>query len=361
MNRQEDKPIIRVLIVNDSPVQQMFLEYLLKIDPQIEIVGKANNGEEAIKAVQKTKPDIVAMDYHMPKMNGFEATRKIMETNPIPIVIVSSTVNGEPALAFRALDAGAVAVLGFPPTINQTNDEETVHEFIKNIKTMASVKVVKRWPKKAIPVVGYQLPGEERRKERDIKIVAIGASTGGPILLKNILTKLAEYHFSMPILIVQHIAKGFTQGFVDWLNQTTNYTVHLAKQGETIYPGHAYIASNGYHMTLANENTIKLEPGEPVNGHCPSIDVLFRSVVKFFRQNAAGILLSGMGNDGAEALKEMRDNGALTIAQDPDTAVVLSMPQEAVKLNAASLILKPDEIAGVLCGLIRHDKGEPDG
>ena len=349
--------MIKVLVVEDSPVVQEFLVYILSSDPEIQVIGTANDGEEAIEAVRRKKPDVITMDINMPKVNGLDATRRIMETYPTPIVIVSGSWDTkEVETTFRAMEAGALAGVQRPMGIGHQDHEETAKELVQTVKLMSEVKVVRRWPqykrKTVAPVVSP--PTEEvdiKRIPAEIRIVAIGTSTGGPPVLQTILSGLPK-DFSVPVLIVQHMTHGFTKGLVEWLAQSTGFSVHIAVDNEYLLPGHAYVAPDGFHMKVEIGNRIALSKDEPENGLRPSVSYLFRSVTKAFGQNAVGVLLTGMGKDGAEELKLMREKGAVTIAQDRESSVVYGMPGEAVKLDGATYVLSPDNIAAVLTNLV---------
>jgi two-component system chemotaxis response regulator CheB len=340
--------MIKVLVVEDSPVVREFLVYILNSDPAIQVIGTASTGEEGLEAVRRLKPDIVTMDIHMPKMDGWKATRRIMETRPTPIVIVSgsSTVK-EVVTAFRAVEAGALAVVSRPKGIGDPEYEITSRELIQTVKLMSEVKVVKRWPhfkKEPVPPTA-----EERLKaaSAEVKVVAIGSSTGGPMVLQTILSRLPK-DFPVPILIVQHMGSGFISGFAEWLADSSVLPVHVAIDNERLLPGHVYLAPDGLHMRVGAGKRIMLSKEEPENGLRPSVSHLFRSMAQVFGRNAIGVLLTGMGRDGAEELKSMKDRGAITIAQDKESSTVYGMPGEAINLGAATYVLPPERIASAL-------------
>jgi two-component system chemotaxis response regulator CheB len=344
--------MIRVLVVEDSPVVREFLTYILGSDPDIEVAGTAHNGEEAIEAVERIKPDVVTMDIHMPKMDGFDATRRIMESNPRPIVVVSgSSTREEVAITFHALEAGALAVVPRPKGIGHPDHEVTAKELIQTVKLMSEVKVVRQWPRsKAGRAVPSAPQVRTRKAPAEVRVVAIGASTGGPVVLQTILSMLHK-DFPVPVLIVQHIAPGFTEGFVEWLAQSSGFPVHIAVQGETMLPGHAYVAPDGFQMGVRSEGRIALSTDEPENGLRPSASYLFRSVAQVYGPHAVGVLLTGMGKDGAGELKLLKERDALTIVQDQESCIVYGMPGEAMKLGAATYVLPPEKIAEALRGL----------
>lgn len=345
--------MIKVFVVEDSPVVREFLVYILRSDPEIQVIGIAENGEEALQALKSKKPDVITMDIHMPKMNGLEATRRIMETHPTPIIIVSGGENlKEVATTFSAMEAGALAVISRPKGIGHPEYEADARELVKTVKLMSEVKVIKRWSRmRGKPIVPLGL-GAEGERMAEIRIVAIGASTGGPLALQTILTGLPK-GFPVPVLIVQHIAAGFVQGFVQWLGQSSGFPVRVPADNESLLPGQAYVAPDQFQMGVEIENRIRLSKDEPENGLRPSISYLLRSVANVYGRKAAGILLTGMGKDGVEQLRYMKEKGAVTMAQDEESSVVYGMPGEAMRLNAATYVLPPDRIATVLTDLVR--------
>ncbi|MBI3388601.1 MAG: chemotaxis-specific protein-glutamate methyltransferase CheB [Deltaproteobacteria bacterium] len=340
--------MINVLIVEDSQVVQQFIEQVLGSDPAIRVAGVASNGEEALAMLQFRKPDVITMDAHMPKMDGFETTRRIMESYPVPIVIVSASwYPHEVEKTFQAMQAGAVAVVEKPVGVGHPNHAAMAKKLTEIVKLMAEVKVVRRTrsrqPVSAIP----SPPLLTEHATGPVNVVAIGASTGGPPVLLTILSLLSK-DFLAPLLIVQHIAENFLSGMADWLTKETSVPVHVATRAERPLPRHAYLAPDGYQMGVTPDGSIGLVDAAPEHNARPSVSYLFRSVARVFGKTAIGVLLTGMGKDGARELKEMKNRGALTIAQDRDTAVVHGMPGEAIGLGGATLVLPPESIAAVL-------------
>jgi two-component system chemotaxis response regulator CheB len=352
--------MIKVLVVEDSPTVKELLVDILSSDPEIKVIGTANNGEEAIEKAILHKPDVITMDIHMPKMDGFEATRRIMELKPVPIVIVTGSLDaGEVSTSFKAMEAGALCVVPKPKGIHHPDHEGTVKELLQTVKLMSEVRVVKRWAysrkHSAATVVTPAMKRDIKQTPSEIKVIAIGASTGGPQVLQEILSGLGN-NFSVPVLIVQHMSSGFVQGMSEWISESTGFPVHVASAGEYILPGKAYIAPDGLHMGVESSNRIMLSSDKPEGGLRPSVSYLFRSVAKAYGRNAIGVLLSGMGNDGAEGLRLMKDRGSINIVQDESSSVIFGMPKAAIELEAATYVLPSDKIAGALTSLINQGK-----
>ena len=348
------KEKIRVLVADDSQVTRMLLVHLLNADPDIQVVATVGDGQAALDFVRNAspRPDVVLMDIHMPLMDGFEATRCIMETVPLPIVICTATSNPhEVAVAFRSMEAGALACVEKPVVSGDPDFERRVANLLQTIRLMSEVKVVRRWPRAraATPAAGV-LAQEARGRARfagTLTVIGIGASTGGPPVLQTILSGLPK-DFPVPLVVVQHIAPGFLSGMVEWLNETTGLRVHVAAHGTTPLPGHVYIAPDDFHMGVVASGRIALAREGQENGLRPSVSYLFRSLAQTCGAAAAGVLLTGMGKDGAVELKQMRDRGGFTIAQDRDSSVVHGMPGEAIGLGAACMVLPADRIAAAL-------------
>lgn len=347
--------MIRVLVVEDSPTVREFLLQILCSDPAIEVVATAETGEEALEAVERFRPDIVTMDIHMPRMNGFDATRRIMETHPTPIIIVSGTADAtDTAKAFRAIESGALAVLSKPAGVGHPGHQQSSAELVRIVKLMSEVKVVRRWPRyrpaEIVPEATLCKEIRLQTSRSQPRIVAIGASTGGPPVLQTILAALPR-NFPIPVLIVQHIAAGFTQGLVEWLAQSSSLSVQIPTHGQSVLPGHVYVAPDGLHMAVGADGHVQLGLDEPENGLRPSVACLFRSVANAYGPSAVGVLLTGMGKDGAWELKLMKEQGAVTIAQDRETSVVHGMPGEAIRLGGATYVLPPEKIRAALASL----------
>ncbi|MFC1834952.1 chemotaxis-specific protein-glutamate methyltransferase CheB [Thermodesulfobacteriota bacterium] len=345
--------MIRVLIVEDSAVVRDLLCHILGSDPQLEIMATANDGLEALDVMSRSKPDVITMDINMPRMDGYEATRQIMETNPVPIVIVSASMDpADEEKTWRALETGAVAALEKPRHFGTAEYGDYSERLVRTVKLMSEVKVVRRWRSlraktDAAPAAAQPTRIVAPNFDALIRLVAIGASTGGPPAIQTILSMLPK-RFALPLLIVQHIAPGFSAGFARWLNQSCSLSVSLALDGETALPGNVYVAPDGFQMKVDTNQRLSLTKDPPEKGLRPSASYLFRSIAASRRRDAVGILLTGMGTDGAEELKLMRDHGAVTVAQDKETSIVHGMPGEAIRIGAAAYVQPPEGIAEIL-------------
>lgn len=348
---------IKVLVVEDSLVTRELLLHILNSDPKLKVIGVACDGEEAIAFAQSQKPDIITMDVNLPKVNGFDATRAIMETAPTPIIIVSNSVAlDEVSNTFEALSAGALMALPKPASIDHPDFEATSGELISAIKLMSEIKVVRRLPKYRKAQAASSQVNSLPDVSGAMRVVVIGASTGGPIALQKILEALPG-DFPAPILVVQHMANGFIEGMAQWLDQACALTIKVATDQERTLPGCVYLAPDGSHLKIHRDGRIFLDSKAEKISHCPSVSSLFLSAAEVYGADAVGVLLTGMGDDGAAGLKQLRDRGAVTIAQDEATSIVFGMPKEAIKLGAAQYTLSPEKIATVLQELAARAAG----
>ena len=348
---------IAVLLVEDSATAQPQLSRLLEADPQIAVIGVVNHGEAALNFIRERTPDAIVMDLHRPEMDGFEATRRIMETQPVPIIICAVTESPlAVATTFRGLEAGAVACVEKPRHGAPLSFEAMAANLLQTVKLMSEVKVVRRWPRSRLPTGPASSPRGAETKPA-IEMIGIGASTGGPPVLQTILAGLPK-DFPAPILIVQHIARGFLPGLMEWLNQTTGFKIQIGAYGIRPLAGQVYLAPDGFHMGLSEHGRLLLTKATSNDGLCPAVASLFRSLAEVCGPAAVGVLLTGMGRDGAAELKLMKDQGSVTIAQDAESSVVHGMPGAAIKLNGATHILPADRIAEMLLAVVGHAAGK---
>lgn len=343
-----EKPI-KVLVVDDSALIRDAIINTLESEEGIKVIGTAGNGKEAIDLVPKLKPDIISMDILMPIMDGLQATEYIMAYHPTPILVVTSLLCKDMEIAFKALNAGALDVIERPSISELSKPTSKLRkQLIDKIKILASVKVIThlggRFPKKEKAL----LPSPPLTKEEmRFKIIAIASSTGGPKTVRNILSKLPP-DFPIPIVIVQHISDGFTKGLVDWWNNECEIEIQEAKDGERLRKGVVYVSPSFVHMTVTKNGRIKLEDSPPVGGHKPSANVLLSSVAEAYPQSAIGIILTGMGDDGAIGIKAIKEAGGFTIAQDEESCAIFGMPKVAIEMGVVDKVISldaiPDEI-----------------
>ncbi len=335
---------IRVLVVDDSPSACDLLTSLFQQAEGMEVIGVGSDGEEGVRLVEQLQPDVVTMDVRMPRMDGFEATRRIMQRRPTPIVIVTASMTrSDMDLTFEALHAGALMVARKPGM----DDAETCDRLVGAVRLMSDVPVVRRLPSAQevdSTLESVQLSPEVKRR---IQRVGIASSTGGPGALASILKNLPA-DFPVPILAVHHITTGFAIGLAEWLDNLTPLDVMLAGHGDIPRPGTVLLAPDDYHMRVSIGGVIELSKAPPCNGLRPSADYLFRSLADAYGCRAMAIVLTGMGNDGVDGLVALHQAGGLTVAQDERSCVVYGMPQEVVSRNAIDRVLTLDQIAALL-------------
>ena len=334
--------MIRVLVVDDSPLMCKILTNILNCDPEILVSAVATNGKEAVELVPRLKPDIITMDMDMPVMDGLEATKQIMVYHPTPILIVSSSVfRLGMENVFKAISHGALDVID-KSELELFGDKRSGEALIGKIKFLTGVRVKDQSPAKLRSersVVDLKAPW----KKVSDKIVAIVASTGGPQALLKILKRLPE-DFPCGIVIVQHITSGFLSGLVDWLNKECKIKVKIGEDSEGIRPGVAYLAPDNFQMRVDEDGKISLSNEPPNNGHRPSGDILLESVAKTYGKRSVGVILTGMGRDGAMGMKTIKQYQGKTIAQNEKSCVVFGMPNAAIELNAIDEVLPLERI-----------------
>jgi two-component system chemotaxis response regulator CheB len=343
---------IRVVIVDDSLVAREMLSQILSSDPAIEVVGQAKDGKEGVEMVARLTPDLVTMDIHMPRMDGLAAVEHIMAYTPTPILVVSSSVYGAgTGRAFDALKLGALEVMKKPEPREWEDLQRIGKEIIRKVKMLSRVKVIthlsgrKRAERRAVAPISAVAPTGRRGP----LLVAIGSSTGGPSALMTVLCGLPK-DFPLPILIAQHIADGFIPGLVEWLGGGCKIKVAAAADDATPLPGHAYLAATGRNLVYDGTAMHFAKPGHG-QLYIPSADTLLLSVAESLKARAVGIILTGMGNDGAKGLKAMHDAGAPTIAQDEATSTVWGMPRAAAEMGAASVVLPIESVGAEILRL----------
>lgn len=343
---------IRVLVVDDSAVVRQILSRELEKDRSIEVVGTATDPYVARDKIVKLKPDVLTLDVEMPRMDGITFLRKLMHYQPLPVVVVSSLTQAGGDLAMEAFEAGAVEVMCKPGAAYKVGD--LTIELAQKIKAAAAADVTKQI---ASQVDRPPAPQKTALTKTTNKIIAIGTSTGGTEALRRVLPTLPSN--SPGILIVQHMPAKFTQAFAESLNKECDLDVKEAKEGDTVTPGKVLLAPGNHHMTLTRSGAVykaQIKDGPRVSGHRPSVDVLFKSVAKFAGNNAIGVIMTGMGADGAEGMKMMHDAGAYNISQNEDTCVVYGMPREAVQLGGVDKTVPLDQISRAIIKAVEESQ-----
>jgi len=349
---------IKVMVVDDSAVVRQVVQALLDREPDIAVIGCASDPLFALDKMARLWPDVILLDIEMPRMDGITFLKKIMAEHPTPVVVCSSlTAQGSP-LSMQALEAGALEIITKPQVGIKRFLEESCDELVAAVRAaaQANVRQLKTSPSQHVtPKLTADAmlapPGSRIVSHIGERIVAIGTSTGGTQALESVLTALPR---ACPgIVVVQHMPEKFTASFASRLNDICRIDVREARNDDRVLPGLALIAPGGRHMMLKRSGPgyqVEIKDGPLVNRHRPSVDVLFRSVAKYAGKNATGIIMTGMGDDGARGLKEMRDAGAITYAQDEESCVVFGMPKEAIKLGAAGRVLPLQEIPLAITG-----------
>ena len=327
---------IRLLIVDDSLLMHKVLSDLVQSDRQIQVIGTARDGEEALLKVASLHPDVVTMDIEMPKMNGLTAVRRIMDSNPTPVVMVSSLTQREAQITLKALEFGAVDYVPKPSGQISLNMDSVREELVTKIKTAASANISH--------IKLSASPEEEPAptKFNGDHIISIAASTGGPPAVTKVLTSLPAE--SPPMLITQHMPKGVTKLFAEGLNERCKFTVKEAEEGDRIQERLALVAPGGFHMVVTKEQKIHLTTDPPVNYVRPAADVMMFSMAEVYGAKNVGVVLTGMGSDGAKGLKAIKESGGYTIAQDEATSVVYGMPNMAFQTGCVDKVAPLDRI-----------------
>jgi two-component system chemotaxis response regulator CheB len=337
---------IRVLVVDDSALMRQALTVLLQRDPQIQVVGAASDPFVAREKIKTLDPHVLTLDVEMPRMDGLTFLEKLMRAHPMPVVMVSSLTETGCETTLRALELGAVDFITKPKVDLREHLDDLAREVSAKIRGAAIARVARRGPRLESADGGRQASAPFAMIKTTERIIAVGASTGGTEALKDFLVAMPAD--APGIVIVQHMPEKFTRSFAERCNDLCTIRVKEAEDGERVLVGHALIAPGNFHMAVRRNGAqyyVNVQAGPPVNRHRPSVDVLFDSVAEWAGRNGVGVIMTGMGADGAKGLLKMRQAGARTIAQDESTCVVFGMPREAIELGAAESILPLPRIA----------------
>lgn len=333
---------VKVLIVDDSAYSRQTIKKILEEEANIEIVDIATNGIEAMAKTLKLKPDLITLDIEMPEMDGFTFLRWLMKKSPTPVIIVSSHADSQ--TVFKALDFGAADFVAKPPRLSPAGFSNFQKDLIKKIKGINQLNLDKLSKTLELDTASNDETGEESTDE-SIRVVGIGSSTGGPAALKIIITRLP---FDYPCVVVsQHMPRGFTSSFADRLNTISKVYVKEAEEGDEIEDGKVLICPGGYHMSFKKKGKkviTLLKESKTTDKYVPSIDTMLSSLAEIFGSKAAGVILTGMGNDGKQGMLDIKRKGGYTIVESEDTAIVFGMPNEVIKAGAAKKILPLPEI-----------------
>jgi two-component system chemotaxis response regulator CheB len=348
---------IKVLIVDDSALIRSVMKQIISSQSDMEVVGAAPDPIVARELIKQTNPDVLTLDVEMPRMDGLDFLEKLMRLRPMPVVMVSSLTERGSEITMRALELGAVDFVTKPKISIQTGMEEYATLITDKIRVAAKAKIRARTvPKASDGQTSAVLPQIRNPLTSSEKLIIVGASTGGTEAIKEFLIRMPS---DCPgILITQHMPEGFTRSFAQRLDNLCKISVRESEGGERILPGHAYIAPGHSHLQLVRSGAnymTQIDQGPPVNRHRPSVDVLFRSAATCAGKNAVGVILTGMGKDGAQGMLEMRNAGAYNFAQDEASCIVFGMPREAIAVGAAHEVVSLDAMAGrVLTYLAEH-------
>lgn len=351
---------VGVMVVDDSPICRQLICDALKKDPDLEVVATCANGQEAIDQALKVKPNVITMDVDMPVVDGLTAVESIMADNPTPILMLTADPrNQAPELTCRALELGALA-LQVKPSLDAGPE---AWNLAREVKLLSSVKVIrhlrgmtkKRGPGATNVVVTSPPRDTLAFSTSPIGIIAIASSTGGPQVVHKLLSELPG-DFPAPIVIVQHINASFAESLAGWLAASSKLKVRLATEGDSLVPGEVLIAPPGKHLVVPTRGRVSLRPGEPKDGHLPSASLLLESAAKAYGRRCVGVILTGMGNDGADGMLAIKNAGGKTLAQNEESCVVFGMPGAAIAKNAVDTTVHGDEMAQAL---VRLAKGEP--
>jgi two-component system, chemotaxis family, protein-glutamate methylesterase/glutaminase len=343
---------IRVMIVEDSRVVREHLRRIISADPRFTVAALAESGEEALSSIDRIAPDIITMDIRLPGMQGFDVTRRIMALRPTPIVVVSGIGSEEVNLTMEALKAGALAVVEKPVDAGHQDYDAIASQLRTQLAIMSDVKVVRQ---RGVRAAAHLERRPASPAATSYRVLGVATSTGGPFALMQLLSGLGS-SFPLPIAIVQHMLPAFLDGFAEWLNSVSPLPVEIVNATLPTKAGRVYLAAGDRHLKVEGSFVLPDE-SPPVGGHRPAADLLFSSIARTVGAAGIGVLLTGMGEDGAGGLQELRAAGGLTFAEDESSAVVYSMPAAAVRLGAVCESLPLTEIAGRLCEIVELRPG----
>jgi len=357
---------IKVLIIDDSHVIHILLEKVISFHEEITVIGNAYDGKEGVDLVKKLSPDVIIMDIGMPRMNGLEAIQEIMNDKPTPIIVFSSSSKNIVDLGFQAIELGAVHMVEKPSVSDLSLLKDSIEEsLIKAIKTFADFKVIRRMKKKTLTSQDNELLVlkdsskilKTRKslitKEIDLDknyfpIIGIAASTGGPQTIKSLIEDFSTKQVNTAVIIVQHMAEGFMQGFSDWLATYSLIPVVMPQNGDTIKPNNIYVAPGEYHLIFSKEGYFSFLNSPPIQGIRPSADLMFSSLGETFKERVIAVILTGMGSDGTQGLQKVKENNGYIISQDEESSLIFGMPKSAIEAGLVNKILNITEIPGYL-------------
>jgi two-component system chemotaxis response regulator CheB len=343
---------IRVVVTEDSAVTRALLTAILEDAPGFELVAAVPDGAEAVEAVARLRPAVVTMDLHMPRLDGVEATRRIMRESPTPIVVVTASSEVDGRLTYDALAAGALSVVARPVGPSDARFATRRDALLAELRLMAGVRVVRRIDREEPLAPPPPLPPRRLlRPVRPVRVVAIAASTGGPAVLHRLLGDLPR-DFGVPIVIVQHMSAGFVRGLARWLSDVAPGPVRVARDGDVLGAGAILLAPDGAHLRVTAEGTVRLDHGPVIGGHRPAATALLESAAEVYGDRAIGVVLTGMGRDGVDGLARLHAAGAVTLAQDAASSAVFGMPRAALEAGVVEQVLSLEKLGPAIAALV---------